>query len=139
MLELDVSSQLAGSIPANQVSGTLSLTQLPLAVVTNGASGINISGTFSGNGGGLTNLNYNEGTCHKISQGYIKQLSLVAALAQFYYRFKKAFKSWNQKNSSFELNEQNIRQSLDYIPKYSKQIPSLFFVSTRLPHAFALH
>jgi hypothetical protein len=42
---------------ASQLVGTLSLSQLPASVVTNGASGVTISGTFSGNGSGLTNLN----------------------------------------------------------------------------------
>ena len=50
-------SQLSGNIPSTNISGVLPLTRLPAAVVTNGASGVNFSGTFSGNGGGLTNLN----------------------------------------------------------------------------------
>ena len=48
--------QLTGSLPVSQVSGTVPLNQLPSAVVTNGASGVNITGTMAGNGGGLTNL-----------------------------------------------------------------------------------
>ena len=35
--------------------GTLAFTQLPSSLVTNGGS-VTLSGTFSGNGGGLTNL-----------------------------------------------------------------------------------
>ncbi len=41
---------------ASRVSGTVPLTQLPAAVVTNGAAGVNLIGSFSGNGSGLTNL-----------------------------------------------------------------------------------
>jgi hypothetical protein len=51
------SSQLTGAISANQLSGTVSLAQLPAGIITNGASGVNISGTFSGNGAGVTNVN----------------------------------------------------------------------------------
>ncbi len=45
------------SVPAASLTGTIPLAQLPAAVVTNGASGVNISGNISGNGGGLLNLN----------------------------------------------------------------------------------
>jgi formylglycine-generating enzyme required for sulfatase activity len=47
---------VTGLLPVSQVSGTVPLAQLPAAVVTNGASGVNITGTFTGNGAGLTNL-----------------------------------------------------------------------------------
>jgi photosystem II stability/assembly factor-like uncharacterized protein len=49
-------AQLSGTIPATNVTGTVSLAQLPGSVVTNGAAGVNFSGTFSGNGSGLTNV-----------------------------------------------------------------------------------
>jgi hypothetical protein len=42
----------ASSVPAANVTGTLGLGQLPSAVITNSAAGVNLSGTFSGNGGG---------------------------------------------------------------------------------------
>ena len=48
--------QLTGSLPVSQMSGTVPLAQLPPAVVTNGASGVNIAGTFTGNGAGLTDV-----------------------------------------------------------------------------------
>lgn len=44
------------AITAGRVTGAIPLAQLPAALVTNGASGVNFSGTFSGNGSGLTNL-----------------------------------------------------------------------------------
>ena len=50
-------AQLTGSIPVASVSGVLPLAQIPTVVVTNGASSISVSGSFSGNGSGLTNLN----------------------------------------------------------------------------------
>ena len=44
---------------ASNLSGTIPLAQLPPGLVTNGASGVNLAGTFSGDGSGLTNLNAN--------------------------------------------------------------------------------
>jgi hypothetical protein len=48
------SSQLSGGIPAADISGTIPLAHLPATVITNGASGVNITGTFSGSGTNLT-------------------------------------------------------------------------------------
>ena len=39
------------------LAGTLTTAQLPASVVTNGASGVSISGSFSGNGANVTNVN----------------------------------------------------------------------------------
>ena len=55
----NTASNLLGTLPATQLTGTLPLAQLPAAVVTNNATSLSLSGTFSGNGSGLTNLNYN--------------------------------------------------------------------------------
>ena len=41
---------------ANALNGPLPLGQLPAGTVTNGASGVNLTGTFSGNGSGLTSV-----------------------------------------------------------------------------------
>jgi Chaperone of endosialidase len=46
----------AGSVAAGNITGTLTTGQLPSSVVTNGASGLSISGSFSGNGSGVTNV-----------------------------------------------------------------------------------
>jgi trimeric autotransporter adhesin len=46
----------ANSVAATNITGTILLAQLPATLMTNGASGVNISGTFSGNGAGLSNL-----------------------------------------------------------------------------------
>jgi hypothetical protein len=46
----------AGSVSAANITGTIPLAQLPANVVTNGASGVNFTGTFSGNGVGVTNV-----------------------------------------------------------------------------------
>jgi hypothetical protein len=42
---------------ASNLLGTLPPSQLPGSVLTNNASGINLNGSFTGNGAGLTNLN----------------------------------------------------------------------------------
>jgi lysophospholipase L1-like esterase len=49
-------SNLLGTLPAGQLSGALATTQLPASVVINGATGLNLAGTFSGDGGGMTNI-----------------------------------------------------------------------------------
>jgi len=49
-------SNLLGTLPAGQVSGTLGAAQLPASVVTNGASGLNLTGSFAGNGSGLVGV-----------------------------------------------------------------------------------
>ncbi|MDB6027387.1 MAG: repeat protein, partial [Verrucomicrobiales bacterium] len=51
-----VASNFNGIISAGQVSGTLSLNNLPAAVLTNNASGVNLAGIFSGNGAAITNI-----------------------------------------------------------------------------------
>ena len=46
------------AVAAGNLTGTLTAAQLPGNVLTNGASGVSLSGTFTGNGSGLTNLAY---------------------------------------------------------------------------------
>jgi hypothetical protein len=43
----------ANSVSAANIVGIIPATQLPANVITNGASGVNITGTFNGNGSGL--------------------------------------------------------------------------------------
>ena len=50
-------AQLSGSIPAATISGTIPLAQLPSGVITNGASDVNFTGSFTGNGVNVTNVN----------------------------------------------------------------------------------
>ena len=52
-----VPSAVLTSVPAANLTGTISQAQLPAAVVTNMEMGVILGGSFSGNGGGLTNLN----------------------------------------------------------------------------------
>lgn len=49
-------SNLLGSLPASQLNGTLATAQLPASVLTNGATGVNLAGIFSGNGASLTGV-----------------------------------------------------------------------------------
>jgi hypothetical protein len=44
------------NVPATNIVGTLPATHLPAGVITNGASGVNLTGAFGGNGVGLTNV-----------------------------------------------------------------------------------
>ncbi len=46
----------AGAVSAAGLTGTLTLAQLPASVVTNGQTNARFSGTFAGDGSGLTNL-----------------------------------------------------------------------------------
>jgi hypothetical protein len=49
-------SNLLGSLPAGQLRGTIAATLLPGIVLTNGAANVTLTGTFSGNGAGVTNI-----------------------------------------------------------------------------------
>ena len=46
----------ANSVAGSNIVGNISFTSLPTNVITNGASGVNITGTFTGNGAGVTNV-----------------------------------------------------------------------------------
>jgi len=50
-------SNLSGALPASQISGILAQAQLPVEVVTNNEAGLRLSGTFTGDGLGVTNVN----------------------------------------------------------------------------------
>ena len=50
------SAGTASAMPASGLTGTVSLAQLPTTVLTNGASAVSLTGSFTGNGAGLTNL-----------------------------------------------------------------------------------
>jgi hypothetical protein len=50
----NTAGNLSGTLSASQISGTLTLTQLPAGVVTNGASGLALTGTLTGNSTGFT-------------------------------------------------------------------------------------
>lgn len=53
---LAISAMTAGT--AGNLAGPLPLTQLPTVALTNGESGVTITGSFNGDGSGLTNLPY---------------------------------------------------------------------------------
>jgi len=46
----------ANSVAGSNIVGNISFTSLPTNLITNGASGVNITGTFTGNGAGVTNV-----------------------------------------------------------------------------------
>ena len=49
-------ASVSGRVSASSLTGTIGLSQLPSVVVTNGATGVNITGTFSGNAARVTNV-----------------------------------------------------------------------------------
>lgn len=49
-------SGTANSVAAASITGTIPLAQLPATIITNGATGVRITGTFSGNGTGITGV-----------------------------------------------------------------------------------
>jgi len=49
-------ANVSGNIPASQITGVIPLARLPAQLVTNDATGLNLTGTFTGDGSGLTNL-----------------------------------------------------------------------------------
>ena len=53
----NTASNLTGLLPAAQLSGLITVTQLPVTVVTNNEAGLNLIGTFTGNGASVTNVN----------------------------------------------------------------------------------
>ena len=52
----NAASNLLGTIPAGQLTGSILLSQMPAMVLTNGSTGVTLNGSFVGNGAGLTNL-----------------------------------------------------------------------------------
>lgn len=54
-----ITAASAGSVLAGNVVGTVALAQLPASIVTNGSGNLNLQGSFTGNGSGLTNLSAN--------------------------------------------------------------------------------
>ena len=46
----------ANTVAGSNIVGTIAAGQLPANVITNGESGLSLSGSFSGDGGGLTNI-----------------------------------------------------------------------------------
>jgi FG-GAP-like repeat/Dockerin type I domain len=50
---------VSGTVSASQLSGSVPLASLPTTIlVTNGQAGVNLTGTFSGNGAGVTNMQF---------------------------------------------------------------------------------
>jgi trimeric autotransporter adhesin len=69
----NTASNLLGKLAASQLSGSIPLGQLPAGVVTNNESNVTLSGTLSGNGTGLTNVN--AATLHGIDAANFWQLT----------------------------------------------------------------
>jgi hypothetical protein len=71
----------AATVEAANITGTIPLAQLPGAVVTNNQSGVAFSGTFSGNGAGVTNVNlFSQYSAGAITQTYPGNFVLNSSL-----------------------------------------------------------
>jgi lysophospholipase L1-like esterase len=55
-LYANTASNLTGNVSATNITGVLPIAQLPPTLITNGASGLSISGIFTGDGSSLTNV-----------------------------------------------------------------------------------
>ena len=71
-----VTAASASSVAAVNISGTLTTAQLPASLVTNNQTGVTLSGTFSGNGAGLTDLN-----AAQLASGTVADAQLSANVA----------------------------------------------------------
>jgi hypothetical protein len=117
-------SNLLGTLPATQLSGTVPAAQLPTAVITNGAKNVTLTGTFNGNGTGLTNT----------QAGSLSAGALAIAQANNLYG-KEAYMSWaattngpwptdwiSTSGNHFEIPANNINQ--DVVTNGTLEIPT---------------
>lgn len=77
----NTASNVSGTISSSQLSGPLSLAQLPGGIVTNNESSVNLNGSFTGNGGALTNLQLSSA----VSPGTISLQSVPAYFTETSY------------------------------------------------------
>ncbi len=72
----------AGSVAAGNIIGALAAGQLPASVVTNGATGVTFTGTFSGNGFGISNANIGLLSSGAVNWGSFTLTSLLSLSGQ---------------------------------------------------------
>jgi len=80
-------SNLLGTLPASQLTGTLPAAQLPASALTNGATSVTLTGTFSGNGAGLTGTQ--AGSLNASASNIVNAITLANNLYG-----KEAYMSW---------------------------------------------
>jgi hypothetical protein len=98
----NTSSNLTGTLPVQQLSGTIPLAQLPVAVVTNAGTSITLSGTFSGNGAGLNTLN-----AGNLSSGTVPLARLPGTIADGTTWSVSGFNAGTFANAVLQINNQN--------------------------------
>ena len=78
----NTASNLLGTVPVSQLSGTIPVSQLAGTVITNHQTSVVISGSFNGNGSGLTNLNASQltGSVSNISNLYLPATTASAGI-----------------------------------------------------------
>ena len=128
-------SNLLGSLPASQVSGTISPTQLPANVVTNTETGVTLGGTFTGNGGGLSNLN-----ASALASGTVPANVLAGFQAPFYATVGGGQN--NTANNSYAVVSGGYNNTAGYqatVPGGSFNVASGFYSFAAGQRAKALH
>ncbi|EEF57016.1 hypothetical protein Cflav_PD0045, partial [Pedosphaera parvula Ellin514] len=76
----NTTSNLTGTLPASQLAGTVPLAQLPGSVVTNNATGLSLTGSFTGNGSGLSNVITSLSPSTTISNTATNPVSVIAGM-----------------------------------------------------------
>ena len=89
----------AGSVAAANIVGTVPLAQLPANVVTNNETGVTLSGTFNGDGGGLTGLNASQ-----LTGGAVPDTLLSSNVALVNDFFQNDFIAYPTTTSDMGLN-----------------------------------
>jgi hypothetical protein len=124
----NTASNLLGTLPAAQLSGTIPAAQLPAAVLTNGATRVTLTGTFSGNGAGLTGTQ--AGSLNASASNIVNAITLANNLYG-----KEAYMSWalatngpwptdwiSTSGNHFEIPVNNINQ--DVVTNGTFEIPT---------------
>jgi hypothetical protein len=107
-----VPSAALTSVPAASLTGTIPSAQLPAAVVTNGGTGVILSGSFSGNGAGLTNLSASQLFSGTVPSGQLSGVytNVVDILNPTNAFFGMAFQGGNFSGNGAGLTSLNASQ-----------------------------
>jgi hypothetical protein len=104
----NTASNVSGMVSASQLSGPIPVAQLPSSIITNGASGINISGTFSGNGGGLANVSGATAGNYVYAYATTTQQSLYVTNITFNSFIQTNGWNYNPTNATFTASQSGL-------------------------------
>lgn len=110
-------SNLLGTLPPAQLSGPLNLTQLPSAVVTINSSGVNLTGSFNGDGSGLYNTvtTKNFVSAYDLSSQSVLNANTFQAIT--FGLISYGFGGWTYSSGSFTCG-----QTGQYLVEYSAEV-----------------